>query len=99
MRLAPATVRRQGLSLIEVLVALAVFLISMIGLGRLAIMGSDLALETQDNNQAAQLCQSKMAEILVGAVPLSSQSDTPFDGDDGEAGWTWSLECEQGNVS
>jgi Tfp pilus assembly protein PilV len=80
----------------EVLVALTVFLIALIGLGRLAIMGSDRALETQSQNRATMLCQSKMAEVLVGAVPLNSQSDVPFDED---PDWTWSLDCEQGNVS
>jgi Tfp pilus assembly protein PilV len=96
MTLAPRKLRRPGLSLMEVLVALTVFLIALIGLGKLAIIGSDRALETQDQIRAAQLCQSKMAELLVGAVSLNGQTDVPFDED---PDWTWSLEADQGNVS
>src|SRR5262249_38316390 len=59
-------------------------------------IGSDRALETQDQIRAAQLCQSKMAEILVGVVPLNGQTDAPFDED---PDWTWTLECDQGSVS
>jgi prepilin-type N-terminal cleavage/methylation domain-containing protein len=88
--------RRRGLSLLEVLVALAIFLFSLIVLGRLVVMGSDTALDVQYQSQAAQLCQSKMAEVVSGVVPLNSQNEVPFDED---PDWTWSLECEQNSIA
>src|SRR5262249_30485154 len=72
---------RRGLSLLEVLVSLSIFLFALIVIGRLVVMGTDLALDVQYQSQATQLCQSKMAEVLCGAVPLSSQNEVPFDED------------------
>lgn len=96
MTLAPHSVRRNGLSLLEVLIALAVFLVSLVGIGRLVILGSDQALQVQDQLRASQLCQAKLAELMAGAIPLSSQNEAPFD----EApDWNWSVECNQGDVS
>jgi prepilin-type N-terminal cleavage/methylation domain-containing protein len=91
-RLAP----RSGLSLLEVLVALAIFLFSLVALGRLVTLGADRALEVEQRGHAAVLCRSKLAEVAAGVIPLSSQGDTPFDED---PDYTWSLDCEQGNVS
>jgi hypothetical protein len=87
---------RRGLSLLEVLVSLSIFLFALIVIGRLVVMGTDLALDVQYQSQATQLCQSKMAEVLCGAVPLSSQNEVPLDED---PAWTWSLECEPSSVS
>jgi general secretion pathway protein I len=92
----PPTRPRRGLSLLEVLVALAIFLFALVGIGRLIVWGSDRALDVQYKTQAAQLCQAKMAEVIAGAVPLSSQNDAPFDED---PDWHWSLDAEQGSIS
>jgi prepilin-type N-terminal cleavage/methylation domain-containing protein len=87
---------RQGMSLLEVLVALAIFLFALIVLGRLVIMGGERARDVQELAQATQLCQSKLSEVAAGAVPLSSQSGVPLD----EApDWTWSLDCSQDDVA
>ena len=84
--------RRPGLSLLEVLVALTIFLLAFVILGRLVIFGSDRALQTQHEVQAADLCQTKMAEVIAGAVPLTAVSAVPFNEDQA---WQWSLDCEQ----
>jgi prepilin-type N-terminal cleavage/methylation domain-containing protein len=93
---APARSARRGLSLLEVLVALAIFLFSLIVVGRLVVMGADTALDVQYQSQAAQLCQSKMAEVMAGVVPLNPQNEVPFDED---PEWTWTLDCEQNNIA
>jgi prepilin-type N-terminal cleavage/methylation domain-containing protein len=93
---APTRCIRRGLSLLEVIVALAIFLFSFIVISRLVVAGGDLALEVQQRAQAARLCQSKLAEVAAGAVPLESQGDTPFDE---EPDWYWALETEQGTVT
>lgn len=88
--------RRRGLSLLEVLIALAIFLISLVVISRLVVAGGERALEVQQQAHAARLCQSKLAEVAAGAVPLQSQTDVPFDD---EVDWYWSLECEAGPVA
>jgi hypothetical protein len=77
-------------------VALAIFLFSLIVVGRLVVIGTDTALDVQYQSQAAQLCQSKMAEVVAGVVPLNPQNEVPFDED---PEWNWSLDCEQNNIS
>jgi hypothetical protein len=84
------TVRR-GLSLLEVLVATAIFLFSLIALGRLIIISADVAVDVQQQAQAAHLAQSKLGEVIAGAVPLQSQSDVPFDED---PDWQWTLDAQ-----
>ncbi|MBX7102480.1 MAG: type II secretion system protein [Gemmataceae bacterium] len=83
---------RRGLSLIEVLLALAIFLFSLVAVSRLIDIGADMALEIDQRGRAAQLAQSKLAEVMAGAVPLNSQGDTPCEGDD--ADWNWRMDAE-----
>lgn len=85
---------RRGLSLMEVLVALTIFLMAFVVLGRLVTLGSDQAVEARQHIQAADLCQTKLAEVVAGAVPLETQSDVPFEED---PAWHWSLDCEKSN--
>ena len=89
-------VRREGMTLLEVLFALAIFLLSLVAIGQLVSVTSTRAREIQYRGQAMQLCQSKMAEIYVGAEQLSSQSDVPFPEDNS---WHWSADCNQGQVA
>jgi hypothetical protein len=76
----------------EVLVALALFLFAFAALGQLISASGDRALAIQHQSEAARLCQSKMAEVIVGAVPLSSVDAASFD----EApDFSWSMTAEQ----
>jgi prepilin-type N-terminal cleavage/methylation domain-containing protein len=85
---------RSGLSLLEVLVALSIFLLSLSALSHLVRFAGDRAVEIDQRSQAAQLCQSKMNEVLAGAIPLSGQSDT-FD----EAPeYTWTVSADANGV-
>lgn len=96
MRLPITPVARPGLSLLEVLVALTIFLLSLVAISRLVEMGGERALQARERVLAAQKCESKMNEVVAGVVPLQSQGDTPFDED---PDWVWSLECDQGAVT
>lgn len=92
MTAANASPPRPGLSLLEVLVALAILLFTLVAIGRLITTGGDRALEVQQLARATQLAQSKLAEVMAGVVPLTSASDTfPEDPD-----WHWSLDCQTG---
>ena len=73
--------------------ALAVFLLSLVGLGQLVTGASNIGHEAQQRSQAGLLAQSKMAEVAAGAVPLNSQSQVAFEEDPNAH---WSLEVQQG---
>jgi prepilin-type N-terminal cleavage/methylation domain-containing protein len=84
--------RRRGLSLLEVLVSLVIFLLGMIAIGRLLDIAGDQAFQIKLQSQATQLCQAKLAEVQAGVVPLSSQGNMPFDD---APDWNWSLDAQQ----
>ncbi len=87
--------KRPALTLLEVLVALAVFLLAMVVFGDMVVRNSQIARDIERQNLATRLCKSKLNEVIAGVVPLSSQGDTPFD----EApDYTWSLDAENGSV-
>lgn len=84
--------RRRGLSLLEVLVALAIFLFALVGLSQIATISTNRAIELKQRSEASQLAQSKMAEVLGGAVGLTSTSEAPIDE---EPDFNWALSVEQ----
>ena len=59
--------RRKGMSLLEVIIALAVFLMSVTGLVALMNVATDSALEAQMRSQALSICQSRLAEASTAA--------------------------------
>jgi general secretion pathway protein I len=85
--------RRQGISLLEVIIALAVFLMSITGLVFLMGIATDNAIETQMRSQAQSLCQSKLAEVSAGALPLSGTSKAECEDD---KDYQWSMEVTPG---
>jgi len=84
------------MTLLEVLVALGIFLMALVGIIKLVTIGGEQARQVQLNAQATELCQSKLAEVVAGVVPLTAQSDVPFDED---PDWLWSLDATQGDIA
>jgi prepilin-type N-terminal cleavage/methylation domain-containing protein len=93
MRLRQA--RREGLSLIEVLAALAIFLMALVALVHLVNTASNLAFEGHHRANAARICQSKLSEVISGAIPLQGQSDQAVED---EPDYRWSLTAEAGSA-
>ena len=85
--------RRRGLTLLEVLLSLGLFLGALAALSQLWYGGVRAAVQARLSTQAILRCESKLNEVVAGAVPLTSTSDTPFDDD---ASWNWSLQIEAG---
>ena len=83
--------KRSGLSLLEVLVSLAIFLMSLVALSQLINQGGDFALDVQWMKRAVTLAESRIAELIAGSLPLTSQSETPCDED---PDFSWSVEAE-----
>jgi general secretion pathway protein I len=92
MTRAPAG-NRSGLTLIEVLLALAIFLLSLVALGQLMNVTSEMAINVDRTNRANQLLQKQMNAVVCGYVPLSGQSDTAFDESEA-ANWYWSVDAQ-----
>lgn len=90
------TTVRRGLSLLEVIIALAVFLISYIAIYQLMNLATDEAIELTYRNDATHLAQRKLAEIAAGVEGFQSSGDTAFDDPDGD--YTWSADVEAGAV-
>jgi len=82
---------RPGLSLLEVLIASAIFLFSLVAIARLVDSGVDLAVEMDLRSYGAMLAQSKLAQVTAGAIPLSSQPEST---DEDDPDWTWAMEAE-----
>ena len=72
-------VARPGLSLLEVLIALAIFLIAYAAVWQLMSTANDQAVELTNRNRATQLAQAKLDEVVSGALPLESQGETGFE--------------------
>ncbi len=66
----PARTSRTGFSLIEVILATAILMGSVIVLARLAGMGRDQAHKAALHTTAQQLCENTMNELLLGLRPL-----------------------------
>jgi len=84
------------MTLLEVLTALAIFLMAMVAFGDIVIRNGQVALDIQHQNLATRLCQSKMAEVASGLVPLASDGGEAFDE---EPDYTWAVDAEQGQMN
>lgn len=91
MRPAPHVRPRRGVTLLEVLASLTIFLISFTIIGGLISLAADRAIDVQYESLAAQMCQSKLNEVAAGVVPLQSASGSIEE----DPEWNWALEATQ----
>jgi type II secretion system protein I len=84
--------RRSGISLLEVMLALAIFLMALTAIGQLVDGGTDKALEAQAQATATRLAQSKLAEVEAGVIALGSSASGSFDV---EPDWQWQVDMTQ----
>jgi type II secretory pathway pseudopilin PulG len=80
---------------LEVVVALAIFLLAMTVFSQMLLRNGEITRDIQRQNLATRLCQSKLAEVVAGVVPLSSQGDQFEE----EPDYTWSVEADAGSVT
>jgi general secretion pathway protein I len=86
---------RRGITLYEVVVALVIFAAAMAAISEAISTGMRAAVQSRLQSQAILLCQSKMGEVLAGAVPRQSTGDSAFT-DPGLDGWKWGLSVKPG---
>jgi len=67
---------KSGFSLMEVLLAISILLACLVVLGQMATVGRRHAEDAESLTAAQLLCQAKLNEILVGAVPVASRASS-----------------------
>jgi Tfp pilus assembly protein PilV len=77
------------MTILEVLIAFAIFLFSLAAIAQLVDLGSRSARETIDQNTGTRLAQSKLAEVEAGVIAPSAGGSGTFDD---EPDWQWSVE-------
>lgn len=80
---------RRGLTLLEILLSLALLGGAMAAVSQLITTGTQAAVQSRLRSQAILLCETKMAEVVAGAVPLQVVSGATMP--EATPDWTWSL--------
>jgi len=86
---------RKGLTLYEVVLALAIFIAALAAISQILNVGARSASVSRLRSEAVVRCDSKIAEVVAGVVPLQPVSGVPFE-DDENGRWIWSLELLAG---
>ncbi|MCA9045075.1 MAG: prepilin-type N-terminal cleavage/methylation domain-containing protein [Planctomycetaceae bacterium] len=85
---------RRGISLLEVVISLAIFMVTFAVISRdIVRVGARAATEALMENEASVKAESVMNEVLAGVKPMTSTSSTTFDDD---ATWTYTIEVSDG---
>jgi type II secretory pathway pseudopilin PulG len=94
MRRSPAIsgASRRGMSLLEVFVALAIFIAALAVITQIISTGSRASARAQFQSEATLRAESTMAEAVAGIIPMQNDKKA-FDDD---AAWQWSLAVETG---
>src|SRR5438552_16722839 len=93
--LAACPTRRPGLTLLEVVIALAIFLMALVPVMRLVSIGGERALDVNHYAQASMLCQGKLDCVKVGAEPLNTSGTV----DIGNLTWSYTIDSSPSDVS
>lgn len=87
----PAAAARSGMTLLEVVIALALFFAAMAAISQILKMGSVSAVKAQLRAEATLLGESKLNEVIAGILPLTPVEQQVFDG---SPQWIWTLAVE-----
>lgn len=85
--------RRRGVSLLEVVIALGIFLGAYAVITGILHLGSRAATDALTQNQATLRAENVLNEILAGVQPFASSGPNFFEDDDR---WSWSSEVGDG---
>jgi type II secretion system protein I len=90
----PAAAARPGLTLLEVLVALGIFVAAIAVLSRLLLIGQDAVEYAFRQAEGTTIVENRFAELDAGLLTpaaTSGQTDPDF------PGWQWSMETSAGS--
>jgi general secretion pathway protein I len=80
----------RGITLYEVVIALAIFSGAIVALFEALSTATRAALQARMQSQAVLLAETKMAEVVGGAIQPTSTGDVPF-AESGLEGWTYNV--------
>lgn len=80
--------RRAGLTIYEVVLSMAIFVLAMVAISQLISTGSRASVNAQLQSQAAIRAENKMAEVVSGYRPLAAVAG---EADPDDQRWLWSL--------
>jgi len=87
---------RRGISLLEVVLALGIFLGTFAVISQIINTGARAAMQAQAENDATLRAEGILNEVLAGALPFASAGPVPFEDD---ARWTSDLRQIQVSAS
>lgn len=87
---------RNGLSLLEVILSIAILGTSMVIIGEVFFSGYRSAVKARDLSDATLICDSVMAELAAGSIELESTSGAQIPG---VQGWEYSVETVESAVA
>jgi general secretion pathway protein I len=79
---------RRGITLFEVVLALAIFIGALAAISQVLRVGSRASIRAQLASEAVLRSDYKMNEVLSGIIPLQGAQRTPFEDD---PDWLWTL--------
>ena len=92
------SLHRPAVTLLEVVIAMTIFLFSVVAIMELTSIATDRALDAEQQAIGSMLAKRKIAELSVGATPLSSTGYTNFT-EDGMEDWQWKVDATQHSVN
>lgn len=97
---------RSGITLLEVVLALAIFIAAFAVISQILNNGSRTATKAQLTSEAVFRCEKQMNSLLSGVVPLQSASQVPFDdissagtGLSGNNQWRWTANVLESGIT
>ncbi|MBX3438968.1 MAG: hypothetical protein KF861_15865 [Planctomycetaceae bacterium] len=92
-RRARLAVHRQGITLFEVLVSLAIFMGALAAIAQIVDTGTTASATGQLQSEAVLRCETKLAEVVSGIQAMDAVQGETFPDD---ASWSWSLAITDG---
>jgi len=83
---------RNGLTLLEIVLAIGIFLAATSGILRLTSIGAKASTNARLQSEALMRCESRLAEILAGRAAAKTTDESVFVDD---AGWSWQVRVER----
>lgn len=89
--------RRDGFTLLEVILALAILLTSLAAIGQLVFNAYQSASRVKNMTRAQLICEGILAELNAGSLPLETVADAPVEDIDDtvEPGWLYAIDIAQ----
>lgn len=85
-------INRRGMSLLEVVIGVAIFLGGMTAIYSLVSTGADASIRAQLQNEAIIHAETKMGEVIGGLFPLENVDAKPVEVDEfSSEGWFWNM--------